>query len=94
MSFEYKTTELSKVLCHPAVERLPPAQGVTLGPGIESHIGLPAGSLPLKKKKRISLSRDHFEAGLNEMHKFVGTVTKCSSTGTERCDRFNKVQVY
>ena len=30
-----------------AVERLPSAQGVIPGSGIESHIGLLAGSLPL-----------------------------------------------
>ena len=38
-----------------AVERLPLAQDVTPGPGIKSHIGLPAGSLLLSLPESLPL---------------------------------------
>ena len=41
-----------------AVEHLPSAQGVTPGPGIESHIGLPAGSLLLPLPVSLPLSHE------------------------------------
>ena len=39
----------------PVVKRLPLAQGMILGSGIESHIGLPAGSLLLPLPVSLSL---------------------------------------
>ena len=41
------------------VERLPSAQGVNLGPGIESHIGLPAGSLLLPLPGSLMKNKSH-----------------------------------
>ena len=55
----FKKTNSRDTWVLPVVEHLPLAQGVILGPGIESHVRLPSGSLLLPLPMSLPLYASH-----------------------------------